>query len=77
MTHSDAAADTGTENRGIECPNCGCHHFRTIQTRAHAAGIYRRRECRYCGRRLSTIEHVNAAEIEPDDELYDHTDNPF
>jgi len=42
---------------GIECPACGCRHFHVLYTRAFTEGrILRRRECRYCGRRLSTVE---------------------
>lgn len=43
--------------RGIQCPACGCGHFRVIYTRKTVGQrIVRRRECRHCGRRLSTIE---------------------
>lgn len=42
---------------GLLCPDCGCKHFRVIYTRAAARGrIRRRRECRYCGYRLTTME---------------------
>ncbi|HUU60571.1 MAG TPA: hypothetical protein VMZ50_13605 [Phycisphaerae bacterium] len=64
---------------GLECPRCGCRHFRTVYTRAHAGlrvgrdpetkrqvigpaeagaagGVVRRRECRHCGRRMTTYE---------------------
>lgn len=42
---------------GIECPACGCCHFRTIRTEPHPAGhVQRRRECRNCGRRMTTRE---------------------
>ncbi|MBE7457415.1 MAG: hypothetical protein KJ057_12960 [Phycisphaerae bacterium] len=48
------------ELRGLVCPRCGCRHFRVVYTRA-AAGvrIMRRRECRQCGRRMTTIEQVS------------------
>jgi transcriptional regulator NrdR family protein len=46
--------------RGLECPRCGCQHFRVVYTRPGAGGrIVRRRECRYCGRRITTIERAN------------------
>lgn len=45
------------EQRGIVCPKCGCQHFWVVYTRASWGGrIVRRRECRHCGRRVTTIE---------------------
>jgi transcriptional regulator NrdR family protein len=45
--------------RGLECPRCGCRHFRVIYTRAAWGGrIVRRRECRHCGRRITTHERA-------------------
>ena len=42
---------------GLVCPDCGCQHFRVVYTRKAARGrIMRRRECRHCGRRFTTIE---------------------
>ena len=44
-------------NRGLECRYCGCKHFRVIYTRATWGGrIMRRRECRHCGKRVTTWE---------------------
>lgn len=44
---------------GIECPSCGCKHLRVLYTRGSIGGrILRRRECRHCGRRLTTYEKV-------------------
>lgn len=46
-----------TQEKGLTCPDCGCQHFRVIYTRPAARGrIERRRECRHCGRRITTIE---------------------
>lgn len=43
--------------KGIVCPRCGCGHFRVVYTRAKLGGrIMRRRECRHCGRRITTWE---------------------
>ena len=43
--------------RGLECPRCGCRHFRVLHTRRASGGrILRRRECRHCGRRMTTYE---------------------
>jgi transcriptional regulator NrdR family protein len=45
------------QSRGIECRACGCRHFTIIYTRATWGGrIIRRRECRHCGKRLTTSE---------------------
>lgn len=45
------------EQRGLVCPGCGCAHFRVLYTRAAWGGrIIRRRECRHCGRRITTYE---------------------
>jgi len=47
------------EQRGIECPRCGCRHFRVVYTRPAQGGrIVRRRECRHCGRRITTYERT-------------------
>jgi transcriptional regulator NrdR family protein len=49
----------GQAPRGLECPRCGCRHFRVVYTRAAQGGrIMRRRECRHCGRRITTSERV-------------------
>jgi len=43
--------------RGLECPGCGCSHFRVLYTRRAVGGrLLRRRECRHCGRRVTTYE---------------------
>ncbi len=50
---------TPMQKRGLECPQCGCSHFRVLYTRRALGGrLLRRRECRYCGRRMTTYEHV-------------------
>lgn len=53
-----ACSLAGAANRrGLECPRCGCRHFHVLYTRAAIGGrILRRRECRHCGRRLTTYE---------------------
>ena len=46
-----------TDVRGLICPKCGCAHSRVLYTRALRAGrLLRRRECRHCGRRITTFE---------------------
>ena len=43
--------------RGLECRRCGCRHFFVIYTRRASGGrLIRRRECRYCGKRITTSE---------------------
>lgn len=46
------------EPKGLVCPNCGCRHFYVVYTRPRAEKIVRRKECRYCGRRVTTTEKV-------------------
>ena len=55
----DKADGTKERNgsRGIACPGCGCRHFRVLYTRRALGGrLLRRRECRHCGRRVTTYE---------------------
>lgn len=44
------------EPMGLECRSCGCRHFEVVYTRRAAGRIIRRRQCRHCGRRISTTE---------------------
>ena len=45
------------DQRGLVCRHCGCRHFRVIYTRpACGARLARRRECRNCGKRMTTWE---------------------
>lgn len=47
------------EQRGIICPKCGCQDFRVVYTRpGWGSRIIRRRECRNCGKRLTTYERA-------------------
>ena len=40
-----------------ECPECGCCDLRLIAVRVgHGGAIVRRRECRHCGRRMTSRE---------------------
>lgn len=43
---------------GLVCAGCGCRHFYTIETRPAARMIVRRRECRHCGKRITTRERI-------------------
>jgi len=54
----DAKADEG---RGLCCRKCGCRDLRVIYTRRiGGARLQRRRECRYCGTRMTTSERIMA-----------------
>lgn len=46
------------EPPGIECPACGCRHFFVVYVRPRRSMIVRRRECRHCGRRITTRERA-------------------
>jgi hypothetical protein len=45
------------ECAAVVCRSCGCAHAQTIESRRTPSGkIRRRRVCRNCGQRYSTIE---------------------
>ncbi|MFO7958343.1 MAG: hypothetical protein R6X33_14750 [Candidatus Brocadiia bacterium] len=47
------------EDHGLVCRGCGCRHFHVIYTRRTSKNrILRRRECRHCGRRITTYEEA-------------------
>ena len=46
------------DERGIECPRCGCRHFYVVYTRPRTGKIVRRKECRHCGHRIVTFEKL-------------------
>ena len=47
------------EKCGLVCRQCGCQHFRVVYLKRLPNGVLmRRRECRYCGRRVSTREQM-------------------
>jgi hypothetical protein len=54
----ETAVEAASERRGLACPRCECWHLRVIYTRRTAGGRFmRRRECRHCGKRVTTYEH--------------------
>jgi len=56
----EKAVPESKEKRGLECRGCGCGHFNVLYTHpASGERILRRRECRNCGRRLTTYEKVS------------------
>ena len=49
------------DKRGLECRHGGCKHFRVIYPRpTWGSRIMRRRECRNCGKRMTTWEKTGA-----------------
>jgi len=49
--------DAGGEKLGLVCRACGCQHFLVIYVKPLRNGlVLRRRECRHCGRRVTTRE---------------------
>lgn len=44
------------KDEGLMCPRCGCRHLPVQYTRQRNGYIMRVRECRYCGRRMTTRE---------------------
>ena len=54
---SQGSAGPSGNARGLACRWCGCKHFRVVYTRPAMGGkIIRRRECRHCGKRMTTWE---------------------
>lgn len=43
---------------GIECSQCGCTHWHVLRVEHRPGAIARRRECRHCGHRATTIERT-------------------
>ncbi|MFN7430709.1 MAG: hypothetical protein ACK5TP_09030 [bacterium] len=62
MKHPEPAKPQSTSKpKGLECPSCGRRHFEVLYTRATPWGTIRqRRECRHCGRRVTTSERLGA-----------------
>ncbi len=58
-TLAEMAAETAkieSGGKGICCPVCGCRHFEVLKTRQQIGEIGRRRACRHCGHRITTME---------------------
>jgi transcriptional regulator NrdR family protein len=60
MANTNAKTEANGRPASIECPRCGCRHFIAIGARITSNAIVRRRECRYCGRRMTTREQISA-----------------
>ena len=53
----DDGWDGMQSTQGLSCRRCGCGYFRVLYTRrAVGRRIVRRRECRHCGKRITTWE---------------------
>jgi len=51
-------------SRGLVCRTCGCGHFHVLYTRRAWGGrLLRRRECRHCGRRVTTYEQFAGTQV--------------
>ena len=62
MSTQDAAAPkAGLRPRGLACSHCGCRHLPVVYTR-HTLDqrIMRRRQCRHCGKRVTTWEKAGS-----------------
>lgn len=46
------------EAASIECSRCGCAHWFVLRVEHKPSRIVRRRECRHCGKRVTTVERV-------------------
>ena len=45
------------QRTGLVCSACGCQHFRVVYLKRLPNGVLmRRRECRFCGKRMTTRE---------------------
>jgi C4-type Zn-finger protein len=51
-----AIADPGEAAGGIACPRCECRDLRVVKTRRSAGVVVRKRQCRHCGWRVTTVE---------------------
>jgi transcriptional repressor NrdR len=47
----------------MNCPNCGYHDSRVIDSRDGSSGVRRRRQCLQCGSRFTTYERLQAASL--------------
>jgi len=56
---SETAKTERKADYGLRCRACGCRHFRVVYTRPTWGNrIMRRRECRNCGKRMTTWEEA-------------------
>ena len=63
---SDGLGQSLPSRRGPVCRRCGCRQFRVACTRPTWGGrIMRRRECRHCGKRMTTWEKGGPGRANP------------
>ena len=53
---SAAPRRANTANKGLVCSACGCKQFRVVYLKRLHGALLRRRECRRCGKRITTRE---------------------
>lgn len=56
MVRTPSAPLNGSDAKGLLCPACGCADTGVVDTKPRFGRVYRRRECRHCGRRWTTCE---------------------
>jgi hypothetical protein len=57
ITNEPKSPSPRENSRGLACRHCGCRYFGVIYTRRGWGGkLIRRRECRHCGKRMTTWE---------------------
>lgn len=48
------------QKAGLVCRACGCQHFRVVYPKRRPNGVVMRlRECRHCGKRITTRESAS------------------
>ncbi len=64
MPHQEAPRRTWPPKespKGVVCPRCGCADLRVRNTRYAVGRIVRYRQCRHCGKRITTYEVTPSA----------------
>ena len=50
--------DGTNDNRGLECPKCGCKHFEFSYSKDVPGARERVKRCRHCNTRILSIEAI-------------------
>ena len=59
MDGTDLKKNACDDQRGLRCRKCSSQRFRVVYTRSAWGGrVVRRRECRKCGKRITTWERA-------------------
>ena len=56
MVQAETSRAGAKAGKGFKCPTCHCQNFRVLETRSGEESKTRRRECRCCGYRFTTLE---------------------